>query len=382
MNFTVTEGTVATAQKVILYGPEGIGKTSLARQWPGPVFIDTEDSSKQYPVRRLTLPDGSTRPTSWTMLLDMVTAVRDGAVPGIQTLIVDSLDWAETLCIQHICSKHQKSGIEEFGYGKGYTYLEEEFGKLLNYLSEVAAKKIHVVCTAHAQLRRVELPEETGAYDHWEMKLERRDAALAKEWADMVLFLNYKTLVTKGANPMEKNKATGGKRLIHTAHTPWWDAKNRHSLPEELPLAFEGIAHLFNPALLEAAPQSTPAPAPQPAQVTAPIPAAPVQQTAKTEAPAQTAPSAFTEIPDGPDDDLPFKIEPDPPELPACIPKSLADLMKAEKMTTADLQAVIYKAKCYPADTPIENMDPEFFGYLVSIWPQAREMHHEIKEGK
>ena len=59
----ITRGKRARAQKVVIYGPEGIGKSSFASQFPDPVFIDTEGSTDNMDVARLD------KPTSWTMRL-------------------------------------------------------------------------------------------------------------------------------------------------------------------------------------------------------------------------------------------------------------------------------------------------------------------------
>ena len=365
MKFNVTQGAIYTAQKVVIYGPEGIGKTTLAQQFPDPVFIDTEESTKGYVVRRITRPDGGVTPSSWTMLLEMVQAVRDGAI-SCRTLVVDSLDWAESLCITHICAKNKKDGIEDFGYGKGYTYLEEEFGKLLNALSEVIGKGIHVVCTAHAFMRRVELPEETGAYDHWELKLEKKTAALVKEWADMVLFCNYKTIVTKGSNPMEKAKASGGQRMMHAAHTPWWDAKNRHQLPDDMTMDYGSIAHLFGVPGTEMS-SANPAPA---------VPSRP-----KEIRRAAADPNRNTPFPDAIDmgtDDVPpgFLTQPEEPAPPPDgVPQALWDLMQADGVTAEQVQDAVAKKGYYPAGTPIQNYDPKFIsGCLIAAWDQVKSM--------
>lgn len=365
--FSVSGGFHYAPYKFVIYGPEGIGKTSLAAQFPDPVFIDTEGSTRYYDVKRITGPSGQAVPSSWQMLLDMVTAVSRGEIP-CKTLVIDSLDWAETICSRHVCDKAQKFGIEDFGYGKGYTYLEEEFGRLLNLLNEVYGRGINIACTAHATMRRVELPEETGAYDHWEMKLEKKTGALCKEWADIVLFCNYKTIVVKGANPMEKNKAAGGKRMMYTTHTPWWDAKNRFGLPEELPLDYNAIAQLFlyeQPAVNGTASAVTAAPSP------APTPAVPTRPAIET--PAQMsmdmtpAPAAETA------DALPFKMD-DGPVQPLLenqypgIPKAMAELAQAAGMSIDDIRTTLNAGGWYPKDTPIENMDPNFFTFLVSEW--------------
>lgn len=233
----ITEGKVLRPLKTLIYGSEGIGKSTLAAQYPKPLFIDTEGGSSHMDVRRLQKPD------SWDDLVAMAHEVAKN--PGVcGTLVLDTADWAELLCIEAICRKFKKAGLEDFGYGKGYTYLSEEFTKLLNALDAVIDAGMNVVITAHAKMRKFEQPDEMGAYDRWEMKLSKQVAPLLKEWADMVLFLNYKTTVITTEN--KSKKATGGKRVMYTTHHPCWDAKNRFGLPEEMELGFDGIAHLFS----------------------------------------------------------------------------------------------------------------------------------------
>lgn len=376
MGYSVRSGAIYTAQKVVIYGPEGIGKTTLAQKFPDPVFIDTEESSKGYVVNRITRPDGGVAPTSWTMLLEMVAAVKNGQIP-CKTLVIDSLDWSEALCISHVCEKNQKNGIEDFGYGKGYTYLEEEFGKLLNTLSEIVARGIHVVCTAHAAMRRVELPEETGAYDHWELKLEKKTAALVKEWADMVLFCNYKTIVIAGKNPMEKNKAAGGKRMMYATHTPWWDAKNRHSLPDEMEMDYHLIEPLFT--LPETFMSSA-----------NPVPEAPAGEDARFPGPQDLKepdiPPGFLEQPEEP------PATPQAPQTtsapPDGVPAALWDLMQADGISVEQVQYAVSIAGAdgkgyYPIDTPIKNYDPRFIqGCLIAAWPSVKKYAMTYKGGK
>lgn len=42
--YQVTSGVIPAPVKVVLYGPEGIGKSTFAAQFPDPVFLDTEEA--------------------------------------------------------------------------------------------------------------------------------------------------------------------------------------------------------------------------------------------------------------------------------------------------------------------------------------------------
>ena len=222
--------------KVVIYGAEGIGKSTFASQFPEPLFLDTEGGTSSLNIRRVKC--GS----SWDYLLSCVNEViKDPSI--CKTLVIDTADWAESLCTKYVCEKYRKSNIEEFGFGKGYVYLQDEFSKLLTALDKLIELGVNAVITAHGKPRKFELPEEAGQFDRWEMKLTKQVAPLLKEWCDMLLFCNYKTYVVTTEN--NTKKAQGGKRVIYTSHHACWDAKNRYGLPDELDLDFKGIAHLF-----------------------------------------------------------------------------------------------------------------------------------------
>lgn len=239
MKFAINSGKITRAQKTVIYGTEGVGKSTLASQFPNPLFLDVEGGTSQMDVRRIEKPE------TWTDLVAMVNEVAQN--PGIcGTLILDTADYAENMCVQSILKKYNQKSIESFGYGKGYTYIGEEWQKLMDAFNVVIRAGMNVTVIAHARQRKIELPDQSGSFDHWEMKLSRQVAPLLKEWADLLLFCNYKTFVVTTDN--NSKKAQGGKRVMYTSHNPVWDAKNRHGLPEELDLDFRGIAKIFETA--------------------------------------------------------------------------------------------------------------------------------------
>jgi hypothetical protein len=345
----ITKGKRARAQRVVIYGPEGIGKSSLAAQFPDPLFIDTEGSTDNMDVAR------ADKPTSWTMLMNHIAFVK--ANPTIcQTLIIDTIDWAEALALQYICAQHGKSGIEDFGWGSGYTYLIEEIGRLLDRLQELVELGINVVLTAHTQVKKFTKPDELGGYDRYELKLSNKKtetnvSAKVKEWADMVLFLNYKTYIITDEKT-KKQKAQGGQRVIQTTHSPSWDAKNRHNLPEELPMDFAAIAHIFAQATAEQPAQAQAQPAPvqkQPEHEPAPV----GQEQAKETVPSQPVQQAPTQ------------------DISPLIPQSLRDLMTASQVTQDEILQATYVNGIYPLGTQVEAIDAGYWEYMVTVWDKV-----------
>ena len=333
----ITKGRQNLPYKVIVYGVEGIGKTTFASQFPDPLFIDTEGSTARMDVARLD------KPSSWAHLADMVNfVIRE---KPCQTLIIDTADWAEDLCTEYVISSggEKIKSIEDYGYGKGYTILAEQFGRFLNKLTEVTNAGIHVVLTAHAMMRKFEQPDEMGAYDRWELKLEKKVAPLVKEWADMILFANYKTMVIEDSKTKTK-KGTGGQRIMYTTHHPAWDAKNRDGLPEELPFDFAHIAHLFNQTIrLET----------------------PVAVQSAPEEPVELEPIQVVETPV--DHTVELVAYPD------ALPRKVIDLLQSLNTTADILMLAVGPTSTggrgyWAAGTAIESIPVGFWDHVVGNW--------------
>lgn len=346
--------------KMLVYGVEGIGKSTLAAEMPSPVWIDAEGGTNQLPVARLP------RPTSWAMLLDEVRAVRDGEVP-CSTLVVDTADAAETLCSRALCAEKAWKSIESLGYGKGYTYLAEAFGRFLDLLSEVVERGRNVCVVAHAYIRKVERPDESGAYDRFELKLTKKVAPMAKEWADMVLFCDYKTYVEKDKNG--RYKASGGARVIRTTHDPCWDAKNRFGLPDELPMILGDLPPELDAVVPDmvgkaaSSPMAAPAAERSAEQATTAEPKAPTEvdtalsrmETDVARGKAMTAPAAGG------------TATYERPGYPSRM-SALADLMERDRVTDAELRHAVGQTGNFPESCLATDYEQEFVDYLVSGW--------------
>lgn len=343
--------------KVVIYGQEGVGKSTLASCFPGAVFIDCEGSTTRMNVRRLQ------KPTSWQMLCDEAEFVRQKHTEkGYQTLIFDTFDWAERLALDDICATHKVTGIEGLNYGKGWEYEKEMIGRFLDTTERLISEGVNVVFLCHAIARKTTAPEVMEEYDHWELKLGSKTtnkiAPLLKEWSDMTLFLAFRTNIIATDDKGKKHKATSTERVMYTTKSAWWDAKNRFGLPEILPIDFGAIAHLFAPATVSN--MET------------------VQQPAQSPAQQIIAQAQAQGIPTKPSDDLSdFKSQaelaaPEPapkPVLPEGIPQKLADLMQEHNVQPHQIEHVSSTVwKYFAQGQPMNTYPADYHDYLAANW--------------
>lgn len=240
MTLKIVRGRQQSPARIVLYGVEGIGKTTLASEFPDPVILDTEDGSNQLDVARVRCDDFGAIEAAMHEL------VRDRQ--GFRTVVVDSADWAERLLIDQIVRHAGKKSIEDFGFGKGFVMVAERIGKFLGLADMLVAAGMHVVFVAHAQVKRTSPPDMQDGFDRYELKMTKQTAPLFKEWADALLFANYKTKLVEGNDG--RMKAIGGKdRVLFTDHSAAWDAKNRYGLAPEIPMSIDALA----PVLVAAA---------------------------------------------------------------------------------------------------------------------------------
>lgn len=236
----ISRGKQKRAQRVVIYGPEGVGKTTLASKFPNPLFLDVEKGSSFLDVDRIQID-------TYDELTRTIEALLDDP-HGYKTIVIDTIDWVEQRMAEQLCIRHKIDSIEDFGYGKGYTQLAESMFRFLNVLNEFIEKGIHVVLTGHSIQAKFELPGQQGQFDQYTLDLHKKVVPYVKEWSDALLFINWDIILKdKQGDPRSNTKfAAGGREgKIYTAHTATYDAKNRHGLPSELPLDYQYIAHIF-----------------------------------------------------------------------------------------------------------------------------------------
>jgi len=238
--------------RLLIYGTEGIGKSTTAAEAPKPIFIPTEDGLDQIDCASFPLA---------TALADVESAMQSLLQDDhdFQTVIIDSADWLERLIWDVLCQQYGVPSIEKVdgGYAKGYTHALTPWRRVLNGLNDLRNRRgMCVILLAHAKVEKFEDPEHS-AYDRYSPRLHKHANALISEWVDAVLFATRKIITKTEDSGFGRDRTIaaglgqgGGERVLRTVGSPACVAKNRYGLPAELPLSWA--------ALMQALTQDTP----------------------------------------------------------------------------------------------------------------------------
>lgn len=246
----LTKGKICSPTRIVVYGTEGIGKSSFAAGASNVVFLGTENGTGHLDVSRMEEPKTLKEVTA--LLKEMRTESHE-----FKALAVDTVDWLEPMIWKHVCERAGKPNIEAFSYGKGYASALEQWRNILSSLEELRHERgMSIILVAHAQIKAFKNPE-ADDYDRYSLKLHKSASELIKEWADCVLFANYETTIDD-TKERSKPKQTD-RRLIYTRRMPAYDAKNRFNLPPSLPLKWSDFESKVKAFYADTKPQPTPA---------------------------------------------------------------------------------------------------------------------------
>lgn len=235
----ITRGRQRAPMRVVLYGTEGVGKSTWAGDAPSPIFLPVEEGSHHLEVARFP------RPTTWGDVLDAVRVLADER-HDFKTLVIDTLDALEPILWERVCatrtgdSGKRVTSIEEYGFAKGYIYALDVWRELLERLDVLRIERgMNVIMIAHASLVTIKSPD-TQDWQRHDLKLHHKSSALVREWAEHVLFATVEMATAKINN--RTKVVAHGDRIVHTTSAAGWVAKTRSAAPPTLPLSWSAFA--------------------------------------------------------------------------------------------------------------------------------------------
>ncbi len=228
--------------RCIFYGPEGVGKTTLASQFPEPIFLQFEDGAGDLEIASAT--DGALI-TKYAQVVEIIEGLLTQEHP-FETIVLDSLDWMEPVIFAETCVRNGYRTINTDSNGKpNYNQGFPEAAKVWKELTEGlellrSRKGMNIVCLAHAKAAKVE-PPDAPKYERYSIKLQDRGEEILVEWADIIGFMTPgRTVVEADKNKGErKNKVHGTGRMMayFDSGRPQYVAKGRYrNFPTELVL--------------------------------------------------------------------------------------------------------------------------------------------------
>jgi len=231
----VTRGKVQEPWRLLLFGVEGIGKTSFGASMPDPIFVDAESGSGQLETARFPTPQ------NFADVLDAIRELRDGK-HEYKTAVFDTVDWIEALIWRHICARDRMNDVEEYGFGKGFNVALEEWRRFIRDLEMLERQRgMNVLLLGHSHVKTFKNPEGED-FDRYEPQVHAKAAGVLKQWPRAVLFAHYEQYAEKQSRYQLKAKGVAtGERLVFTNRTAAYDAKNRYDLPAQLPLSWDAF---------------------------------------------------------------------------------------------------------------------------------------------
>lgn len=230
----IIKGRQKKPRRVLLYGQEGVGKSTWASKAPRPIFLDFEDGLGDLDVEkspRLSSYQETLKALGWLYESDH----------EYQSVVFDTVDWFERLLHAQVCSTSNADGIESVGggYGKGYTAATELLQAFLQSLEMLTShRQMNVIILGHCTRVKVSNPEQES-YEQFSPDLHKGAAAVLREWCDEVFFASFRTFTRaadEGFNKKRQIAIGSDERFIRTTHSAGVQAKNRLSLPAELPM--------------------------------------------------------------------------------------------------------------------------------------------------
>lgn len=248
----VKTGFLTVPPRIVFYGPESIGKSSLAAASDEPIFFDLERGTMRLNVARYVFNDidDGFAPSNFGEVIAGIDDLGMNDHP-YKTLVIDTVDALEPLIWAHMLerdsgkvSAYNKKGkrmdnMEQYGWNKGYNLAVDEWRAFAARLDRLRLKrKMTIVLIGHSMIRTYKSPD-TEDYDRFQLRIHPLAGGFLKEWADVVGFMRFEEVASSLDGDSRAKGVSTGRRLVNFQRVASYDAKSRIALPAELEMTLE-----------------------------------------------------------------------------------------------------------------------------------------------
>ena len=212
----IITGKTPSPPRLLVYGQEGIGKSTFGASFPAPIFVQTEDGLANIGPARFPLAESFDNVA--TSLDVLINEKHD-----FKTLVIDSLDWLERLIWDKVCLDYKVKSIEALGYGKGYVVALNYWREVIDRVERLHDQKMIILLLAHA-VSEDYTDAEIANIKRFTPRLHKSARSLVMEYVDAALLATRQFGAAKG-------EIGNNPRILRTDAAPTQAAKNRYSLP-------------------------------------------------------------------------------------------------------------------------------------------------------
>ena len=142
----------ADRKKLWVYGDPYSGKTTLANQFPSPLFLNTDGNITSFDAPFVAIKetlDGRQKVSAWSNFKAVVEELQKGS--DFKTVVVDLIEDCYQHCRKHVLAEMGLTHESEGSYGKAYSMVDDEF---LTVFKKLCNLDYHIILLSHCDFTK------------------------------------------------------------------------------------------------------------------------------------------------------------------------------------------------------------------------------------
>jgi len=244
--------------KIMVYGPPKIGKSTLASKFPGALFFDTEEGLDWLECHRVIISCwdddkgltfvkvGNTMvpKSSFMTFAAHLAEEQPECIPGtevpLHTLVIDTIDRAFNMCVEHICTINGITSPADLEWGKGWKLVGDEWTRVI---TKMASWPYGLMMTSHD--KQTKIKSQATEIDLIQPSIATTGRRVVQALCDIILYC----YTSEVAEVNDNNELTGRvteQRVMRCQPKNNIIAGDRSGyLPVEMPLNYDKLVEYF-----------------------------------------------------------------------------------------------------------------------------------------